>query len=223
MIAGNCGFTLAPVAARRRRLPAPHDGEGRGHAAPRARDGRAVELAHRSPTTSARSTATSALNVGFLVGHCALRRNVMGADAIGNEATPEQLEAMVRLLHDVDRGRRPRLLDHAVVHPLRRRRPTGRVALGVERRSARAVPRGQRPRRHDARVRHRRLPARLHRRRSRVDGGDDARRAGVRSTGTCSRSTRVNPSATATSSPRASTRSSGVARRSRSRCRSSSR
>ena len=45
IIAGNCGFTLAPVDARRRRLPAPHDGEGRGHAAPRARDRRAVELA----------------------------------------------------------------------------------------------------------------------------------------------------------------------------------
>ena len=60
MIAGNCGFTLAPVDSRRRRLPPPHDGEGRGHAAPRARERRAVELAQRSPTTSARSTTASA-------------------------------------------------------------------------------------------------------------------------------------------------------------------
>ena len=60
MIAGNCGFTLAPLDARRRRLPAPHDGEGRGHAAARARDGRAVVRGARSPTTSARSTAASA-------------------------------------------------------------------------------------------------------------------------------------------------------------------
>ena len=29
------------------------------------------------------------VNAGFLVGHCALRRNVMGADAVGNEATPD--------------------------------------------------------------------------------------------------------------------------------------
>ena len=65
MIAGNCGFTLAPIAPGRRRLPAPHDGQGRGHAAARARDRRAVELAHASATTSARSTATSALNVGL--------------------------------------------------------------------------------------------------------------------------------------------------------------
>src|SRR5690606_15547826 len=40
------------------------------------------------------------VNAGFMVGHCALRRYVMGADAIGNEATPEQVEAMVRLLHE---------------------------------------------------------------------------------------------------------------------------
>ena len=45
-----------------------------------------------------------------------------------------------------------------------------------QRRGARAVPRGQRARGHDARVRHRRLPARLQRRRGRADGRDDARR-----------------------------------------------
>src|SRR6202030_687103 len=40
------------------------------------------------------------VNAGFLVGHCALRRYVMGADAVGNEATPAQLDAMVRVLHE---------------------------------------------------------------------------------------------------------------------------
>jgi N-acyl-D-aspartate/D-glutamate deacylase len=40
------------------------------------------------------------LNAAFLVGHCALRRYVMGADAIGNEATPEQIDEMVRILHE---------------------------------------------------------------------------------------------------------------------------
>ncbi|MGH9110821.1 MAG: amidohydrolase family protein, partial [Acidimicrobiales bacterium] len=45
------------------------------------------------------------LNAGFMVGHCALRRYVMGADSIGNEATPVQLEAMVQLLHEsIDAG-----------------------------------------------------------------------------------------------------------------------
>src|SRR5690606_29932743 len=38
------------------------------------------------------------VNAAFLVGHCALRRYVMGADAIGNEATPEQIDEMKRVL-----------------------------------------------------------------------------------------------------------------------------
>ena len=52
------------------------------------------------PTTSARSTGGVALNVGFMVGHCALRRNVMGAESVGNEASAEQLDAITALLHD---------------------------------------------------------------------------------------------------------------------------
>jgi N-acyl-D-aspartate/D-glutamate deacylase len=39
------------------------------------------------------------VNAGFMVGHCALRRYVMGPDAVGHEATPDQLDAMVALLH----------------------------------------------------------------------------------------------------------------------------
>ena len=35
-----------------------------------------------------------AVNAGFLVGHCAIRRYVMGTDAIGSEATPEQIAEM---------------------------------------------------------------------------------------------------------------------------------
>jgi N-acyl-D-aspartate/D-glutamate deacylase len=45
------------------------------------------------------------VNAGFMVGHCALRRYVMGADAVGHEATPDQLDRMVALLHDsIDAG-----------------------------------------------------------------------------------------------------------------------
>ncbi|MGZ8763660.1 MAG: amidohydrolase family protein, partial [Acidimicrobiia bacterium] len=38
------------------------------------------------------------VNAGFLVGHCALRRFVMGADAVGKEATHDQRADMVRVL-----------------------------------------------------------------------------------------------------------------------------
>jgi N-acyl-D-aspartate/D-glutamate deacylase len=45
------------------------------------------------------------VNAGFMVGHCALRRYVMGADAIGSKATPDQVAEMVRLLHEsIDAG-----------------------------------------------------------------------------------------------------------------------
>jgi N-acyl-D-aspartate/D-glutamate deacylase len=39
------------------------------------------------------------VNAGFLVGHCALRRYVMGPDAIGGTPTDAQMDAMVRELH----------------------------------------------------------------------------------------------------------------------------
>ena len=90
------------------------DGAGRGHAAGRARGGRRRGTGRPSPTTSTELEGNIAVNAGFLVGHCALRRYVMGADAVGNEATPEQIEAMVAELRKAHRGRRTGLLHHAV-------------------------------------------------------------------------------------------------------------
>lgn len=40
------------------------------------------------------------VNAGFLVGHSALRRVVMGPDAVTKQATPEQIEAMCALLRE---------------------------------------------------------------------------------------------------------------------------
>jgi len=39
-----------------------------------------------------------AVNAGFMVGHCAVRRVVMGERAVGHEATPAELDAMRELL-----------------------------------------------------------------------------------------------------------------------------
>src|SRR5690242_1899978 len=99
MIGGNCGFTLAPVkpedADYTRKMMAKVEGM------PLA----ALETGvpwnwHTFGEYLDRIEGNTAINVGFLVGHCAIRRYVMGADAIGNEATPEQLDAMVQVLRE---------------------------------------------------------------------------------------------------------------------------
>ena len=51
-----------------------------------------------------RSEGRLAVNAGFMVGHSALRRVVMGPDAIGKEATQEQIDAMCDLLRESLKG-----------------------------------------------------------------------------------------------------------------------
>jgi len=99
MVACNCGFTLAPIdpvdADYLRRMMAKVE----GMPLPALETG--VPWSWRSfGDYLGALDGNVALNVGFMVGHCALRRNVMGADSIGNEATTEQLDAMTKLLHE---------------------------------------------------------------------------------------------------------------------------
>ncbi len=123
MIAGNCGFTLAPIAPvdadYLRRMMAKVE----GMPLPALENGVPWNWRTFGDYLGALD-GNVGLNVGFLVGHCALRRNVMGADSVGNEATPEQLDSMLASAARLDRRRRTRLLDHALVHALRRRRPS---------------------------------------------------------------------------------------------------
>jgi N-acyl-D-aspartate/D-glutamate deacylase len=104
VIAGNCGFTLAPLAPEDadylRRMMAKVE----GMPLPALETG--VDWSWRAFADYLGALdGRVGLNVGFLVGHCAIRRAVMGPDAVGKEATPEQLDAMVRALHDaIDAG-----------------------------------------------------------------------------------------------------------------------
>ena len=98
IVAGNCGFTLAPLHAEDadylRRMMAKVEGM------PLAALENGVSWDWETFAEYLdRLDGRIGLNAGFMVGHCALRRYVMGADAVGHEATAEQLDAMVVLLH----------------------------------------------------------------------------------------------------------------------------
>src|SRR3954464_11152995 len=86
VMAGNCGFTLAPLAPEDadylRRMMAKVE----GMPLPALETGVGWQGRSFGDYLDALE-GNVALNVAFLVGHCALRRNVMGADAVGNEAT----------------------------------------------------------------------------------------------------------------------------------------
>jgi N-acyl-D-aspartate/D-glutamate deacylase len=99
IVAGNCGFTLAPLAESdadyTRRMMTKVEGM------PLAALEQGVPWNWSSfADYLGRLDGRVGVNVGFLVGHCAVRRRVMGPDAVGNEASDEQVAAMVRLLHE---------------------------------------------------------------------------------------------------------------------------
>lgn len=98
IIGGNCGFTLAPLHAEDadylRRMMAKVEGM------PLAALEHGVEWGWETfGEYLARLEGNVGVNAGFLVGHCALRRYVMGAEAVGREATDAELAAMVGELH----------------------------------------------------------------------------------------------------------------------------
>ncbi len=97
VVGGNCGFTIAPLA----------DDGGRYIRRMLARvEGMPLESLEAGGAWSWRSfgdyldhlDAGLGINAGFLVGHSAIRRVVMGEAATGQRATPAQIEAMAALL-----------------------------------------------------------------------------------------------------------------------------
>jgi N-acyl-D-aspartate/D-glutamate deacylase len=99
VIGGNCGFTVAPLepteASYLMRMLARVEGM------PLASLQAGVPWDWRTfDDYLTRLEGTIAVNAGFLVGHSALRRAVMGDDGVGKPATPAHVDAMVRLLHE---------------------------------------------------------------------------------------------------------------------------
>ncbi|AJC57757.1 D-aminoacylase [Streptomyces sp. 769] len=99
---GNCGFTLAPLHPDR-----PEDADYTRRMMSKVEGMSLVALEQGAPwnwhTFGEYLDALEgriAVNAGFMVGHCALRRHAMGPDAIGGAPTDTQLDAMLRLFHD---------------------------------------------------------------------------------------------------------------------------
>jgi N-acyl-D-aspartate/D-glutamate deacylase len=98
-LAGNCGFTIAPLSDRT------DDGEYLMRMLARV-EGMPLESLQEGVPWNWKTTAdyldsiegTLGINAGFMVGHSALRRVVMGPASIERQATAEELDAMKRLL-----------------------------------------------------------------------------------------------------------------------------
>jgi N-acyl-D-aspartate/D-glutamate deacylase len=100
VIGGNCGFTIAPLSDD------PSDAEYLLSMLARV-EGIPIETLRSGVPWDWRSTADFlgrvegglGINAGFMIGHSALRRVVMGSDATRREATAEEVERMCLLLH----------------------------------------------------------------------------------------------------------------------------
>ncbi|MGZ4726947.1 MAG: N-acyl-D-amino-acid deacylase family protein [Acidimicrobiales bacterium] len=97
IVAGNCGFTLAPVHGDGVDYLIDMMAKVEGMAKPALQQGVPWTWSSFGDYLGALEGHLG-VNAAFLVGHCALRREVMGADAVGNEATPEQIAQMRALL-----------------------------------------------------------------------------------------------------------------------------
>jgi len=96
---GNCGFTLAPAAAEQHDYLTRMLARVEGMPLDALRAGLDWGWASFGEWLN-RLDGRIAVNAGFLVGHSALRLAAMGSDAVGSEATPDQIERMVAVLHD---------------------------------------------------------------------------------------------------------------------------
>ena len=98
VIGGNCGFTLAPLGADDAEYIARMMSKVEGMPLGALEQGLPWDWRGFDEYLD-RLDGRTGVNAGFLVGHSALRRTVMGAAAVGEEASPEQVGAMVELLH----------------------------------------------------------------------------------------------------------------------------
>jgi N-acyl-D-aspartate/D-glutamate deacylase len=104
IVAGNCGFTLAPVSPDNSGYLLDMMVRVEGMAKTALEQGVPWDWSSFADYL-ARLDGNLGVNAAFMVGHCALRRQVMGADSVGQAATAEQVDAMRALLGEaIDAG-----------------------------------------------------------------------------------------------------------------------
>ncbi|CAN5872958.1 amidohydrolase family protein [soil metagenome] len=97
VIGGNCGFTIAPLHAADGAYTREMLASVEGMSVAALEEGAPWDW-HTFGEFLDRLDGNVGVNAAFLVGHCALRRYVMGEDAVGSEATPDQIAEMRQVL-----------------------------------------------------------------------------------------------------------------------------
>jgi N-acyl-D-aspartate/D-glutamate deacylase len=97
VIGGNCGFTLAPLRSEDAAYTREFMASVEGMSVAALEEGVPWNWETFAEYLD-RLEGNIGVNAGFLVGHNAIRRYVMGPESVGNEATPEQVAAMQALL-----------------------------------------------------------------------------------------------------------------------------
>jgi len=98
-LAGNCGFTIAPLSSETGRYLMPMLARVEGMPLESLRTGVPWDWSTTAEYLD-RLDGDVAVNVGFMVGHSAIRRLVMGEAANERAATAEELRAMEQLVRD---------------------------------------------------------------------------------------------------------------------------
>jgi N-acyl-D-aspartate/D-glutamate deacylase len=98
-VAGNCGFSIAPLSAESGSYLMPMLARVEGMPLDSLRSGVPWDWSSTAEYLD-RLDDQLVINVGFMVGHSALRRFVMGEAAVERAATTDEIEAMKGLLRD---------------------------------------------------------------------------------------------------------------------------
>lgn len=99
VLGGNCGFSIAPAGPDHAAYLARMMARVEGMPLPALEAGLDWEWRSFADWLN-RLDGRIGVNAGFLVGHSALRRAVMGEGSTGGHARPEQVEAMTRMLRE---------------------------------------------------------------------------------------------------------------------------